>query len=164
LPNTESNSAYQRYCKDRNLKQHPARYPSEIPEYFIRMLTDKDDLVIDPFAGSCVTGEICERLDRKWICVDLVKEYLDGALGRFNMSDQERKVVMRNATKYYQVPRPGILWNGENGVNLRQDGGVNRDEAKKTVSSQADTYITKEVEIDNYSGEQLPLSKNLKPK
>lgn len=63
LPNTESNGEYQKYCKEHGLKQHPARYPSELPEFFIRMLTDKNDLVLDPFAGSCVTGEVCERLE-----------------------------------------------------------------------------------------------------
>jgi len=39
--------------------------------------------MIDPFAGSCVTGEVCERLGRKWVWIDLVEEYLKGALGRF---------------------------------------------------------------------------------
>src|SRR5207245_4369574 len=36
IPNTESNSAYLRYCSERNLKMHPARYPALLPEYFIR--------------------------------------------------------------------------------------------------------------------------------
>ncbi|MDI7268101.1 MAG: site-specific DNA-methyltransferase [Myxococcota bacterium] len=83
IANTESNSAYLRYCKAKGIKSHPARYPAEIPEFFIRMLTDPGDAVVDPFAGSCVTGEVCERLGRKWVCVDTVDEYLRGALGRF---------------------------------------------------------------------------------
>jgi len=29
------------------------------------MRTDPGDLVVDPFAGSCVTGEVCERLERR---------------------------------------------------------------------------------------------------
>ena len=62
LPNTESNGAYQRYCEEHGFDPHPARYPADLPEYFIRMLTDPGDLVIDPFAGSCVTGEVAERL------------------------------------------------------------------------------------------------------
>ena len=57
VPNTESNSFYLRYCERNGLKPHPARYPAELPEYFIRMLTEPGDLVVDPFAGSCVTGE-----------------------------------------------------------------------------------------------------------
>src|SRR6266700_5625995 len=83
IPNTESNSAYLRYCSERNLKMHPARYPVLLPEYFIRMLTDPGDLVIDPFAGSCVTGEVAERLNRRWICAELSEDYVESARGRF---------------------------------------------------------------------------------
>jgi len=80
VANTESNSYYLRYCKEHNLEPNPARFPREIPEYFIRMLTDTGDLVLDPFAGSCVTGEVSERLKRKWLCVEIVEEYLKGAI------------------------------------------------------------------------------------
>ena len=31
---------------------HPARYPAELPEHFIRMLTDSGDLVVDPHDGQ----------------------------------------------------------------------------------------------------------------
>jgi site-specific DNA-methyltransferase (cytosine-N4-specific) len=56
LANTESNSAYLRHCKEHGIAPHPARFPAGIPEYFVRMLTDPGDLVVDPFAGSCVTA------------------------------------------------------------------------------------------------------------
>ena len=52
IPNTESNSYYLRYCRERKIKPHPARFPARLPEYFLRMLTDVDDFVLDPFAGS----------------------------------------------------------------------------------------------------------------
>jgi site-specific DNA-methyltransferase (cytosine-N4-specific) len=83
LANTESNGRYQDYCRERHLPIHPARFPGLIPEYFVRMLTDKNDLVVDPFARSCVTGEVCESLERQWICCELNSEYLEGATVRF---------------------------------------------------------------------------------
>ena len=126
VPNTESNSFYLRYCQEKGLPIHPARYPADLPEYFIRMLSDPGDLVVDPFAGSCVTGEVAERLERRWLCAELIEEYLEGALGRF-----KRKMTVRceadpdDATNYYRVPRPGILWNGAHGAPLPADGGAN---------------------------------------
>jgi len=48
------------------------------------MLTDEGDLVVDPFAGSNVTGEVCERLKRRWIAFGIVEEYLEGSKFRFN--------------------------------------------------------------------------------
>ena len=131
IPNTESNSFYLRYCQERKLVSHPARYPAGLPEYFIRMLTDPGDNVVDPFAGSCVTGEVAERLDRKWCCVELIEDYLKGALGRFerepvaNVKSSEGGNA-EDAGIYYRVPHPGILWNGAHGVPLSADGGAKR--------------------------------------
>lgn len=132
IPNTESNSFYLRYCKEHGLKPNPARYPAELPEFFIRMLTDEGDLVIDPFAGSCVTGEACERLRRRWICVELIEEYLKGALARFQKpSSQKDKQLILERTRvseqnFYRVPRPGILWDILSDLPLPIDGGQNR--------------------------------------
>jgi site-specific DNA-methyltransferase (cytosine-N4-specific) len=88
VANTESNGRYQDYCREKNLPIHPARFPAALPEYFIRMLTDAGDLVVDPFAGSCVTGAVAEALNRKWICCELDEEYLEGAMARFTPRSQ----------------------------------------------------------------------------
>jgi len=125
IPNTESNSYYLRYCKEKGLKPHPARYPAGLPEYFIRMLTDKNDVVVDPFAGSCVTGEVCERLERKWVCIDVSDEYLMGAIGRFN-NNVVGNIREKELATYYKVPHPGILWNGHQDAPLASDGGARR--------------------------------------
>jgi DNA modification methylase len=133
VPNTESNSYYIRYCQERGLPVHPARYPAELPEYFIRMLTDPGDLVVDPFAGSCVTGEVAERLHRRWICIELLEEYLRGAVGRLEretVGDGKAPNKPDAAASYYRVPRPGILWNGTAGEPLPQDGGRSRPKGK----------------------------------
>ncbi len=130
IPNTESNSAYMRYCQEKKIKPHPARFPSDLPEYFIRMLTDPGDFVFDPFAGSCVTGEVSERLGRKWACAELVKDYLQGALGRF----QNILVPMRPSAKdedsFYRISRPGLLWNDSDPAPLAENGGKTRPATK----------------------------------
>jgi len=133
VPNTESNSFYLRYCQEQGLQAHPARYPAELPEYFIRMLTDADDLVVDPFAGSCVTGEVCERLGRRWACVELVEDYLKGAIGRFTRDPVQREQGdPGDDANYYRMPRPGILWNGTDGERLTADGGAKRPASVRT--------------------------------
>lgn len=131
IPNTESNSYYLRYCKEHSLNPHPARYPAALPEFFVRMLTDRDDLVFDPFAGSCVTGEVCERLRRKWVCVETVEEYLKGALGRFErpaLAEQESLFRAGASTEQasYKVFHPAVLWNGSREEPLPEDGGRKR--------------------------------------
>lgn len=83
LANTESNSAYLRRCKEAGLKPHPARFPEGFPRFFINFLTDEDDVVLDPFAGSNTTGYVAEILKRRWIAIELNETYLQGSLYRF---------------------------------------------------------------------------------
>lgn len=125
LANTESNSRYLRYCTEHGIEPHPARYPAELPEFFIRMLSDPGDLVVDPFAGSCVTGEVCEALGRRWVCCDLVEEYLKGAVGRF-MNGPRPATRKTGDDAYYRVARPGLLWNGATDDPLDSEGGRQR--------------------------------------
>lgn len=78
-----ANSAYSLYCKKHKLPRHPAMFPTQIPSFFIRYLTNVNDLVVDPFLGSGVTAYAAEMLQRRWCGTELIKEYLDGACGRF---------------------------------------------------------------------------------
>ncbi|SRR5579871_1338099 len=83
LSSTKSSSNYSKYCKLKQIKPHPARMPEEIPEFFINLLTNKGDLIFDPFAGSNTTGEITEKLSRKWISIEPETDYINGSKGRF---------------------------------------------------------------------------------
>jgi site-specific DNA-methyltransferase (cytosine-N4-specific) len=81
--NTESNSLYLRLCKQLGRRAHPARYPEALPEFFIRFLTEPNDLVVDIFAGSNTTGAVAERLQRRWLAVDCDRDYLMTSALRF---------------------------------------------------------------------------------
>ncbi len=81
--NTAGKGAYFEYCKKNNLSIHPARMPQNIPEFFIRFLTQEGDLVVDPFAGSNMTGAVAERLNRNWIGIEIDSSYAEGSKGRF---------------------------------------------------------------------------------
>nr|VFK22426.1 MAG: site-specific DNA-methyltransferase (cytosine-N4-specific) [Candidatus Kentron sp. LFY] len=121
IANTESNSSYLTKCKESGIKPHPARFPVDLPEYFIRMLSDKGDFVFDPFGGSCVTGEAAEKLKRKWVCVELEQEYLEGGKLRFPVKTLDKK------TPTYSLSHPGALWNGvDDEEPLSVDGGRKR--------------------------------------
>jgi hypothetical protein len=59
------------------------RQPAGIPRFFIDLLTAEDELVVDPFAGSCTTGMVAERSGRRWICIEISPESLRTARLRF---------------------------------------------------------------------------------
>ena len=82
--NNSSNDPYTKQCKAAGLKLHPARFPAALPEFFVKLLTDEDDLVVDPFAGSNTTGSVAERLHRKWIAMERDATYLSASQFRFS--------------------------------------------------------------------------------
>jgi DNA modification methylase len=83
MSNTVSTDPYRAYCKEHGLKVHPARMAPDLADFFIRFLTDPDDLVLDPFGGSNTTGAAAEDLGRRWLTVEPQAEYIDGSRGRF---------------------------------------------------------------------------------
>jgi site-specific DNA-methyltransferase (cytosine-N4-specific) len=93
IANTESNSYYLRRCKELGIKPHPARYPEALIKFFVDLLTDENDLVVDPFGGSNVTGAVCQQTGRRWISSELRADYLDGSVARF----EEGSLIERNA-------------------------------------------------------------------
>lgn len=83
LGNNSANDAYTIRCKEAGIKIHPARFPAALPEFFVKLLTDEGDLVVDPFAGSNTAGAVSERWGRKWIAMELLEEYLEASKFRF---------------------------------------------------------------------------------
>lgn len=81
--NTSVSKQYREWCRDRGLKLHPARMPEDLVDFFVRFLTDKGDLVLDPFGGSQTTGAVAEALKRRWIGIEPDVAYLEGSMGRF---------------------------------------------------------------------------------
>ena len=83
LGNNAANDIYTKRCKEAGIKIHPARFPAALPEFFIKLLTDEGDLVVDPFAGSNTAGAVAEQFGRRWIGMELLDEYLEASKFRF---------------------------------------------------------------------------------
>lgn len=83
--NNSANDPYTMRCKKAGIPIHPARFPAALPEFFIKLLTDEGDLVVDPFAGSNTAGAVAERLGRRWVGMELLEEYLEASKFRFGV-------------------------------------------------------------------------------
>lgn len=83
ISNTEATSSYLRRCKSLGRQAHPARFPAALPEFFVKYLTERDDLVVDIFGGSNTTGRVCENLGRRWIAMEERRDYASLSLVRF---------------------------------------------------------------------------------
>jgi site-specific DNA-methyltransferase (cytosine-N4-specific) len=82
--NTNSNDYFLTKCREKKILPHPARMSSGLLNFFIEFLTDKNDLVLDPFSGSNTTGYCAELLNRKWISLEIKDDYADQAVVRFS--------------------------------------------------------------------------------
>jgi DNA modification methylase len=71
IPNTGSNSHYLRACRLLGQEGHPARFPAELPRFFLKFLTEPGDVVVDIFSGSNTTGEVAEELGRTFLSIEL---------------------------------------------------------------------------------------------
>jgi site-specific DNA-methyltransferase (cytosine-N4-specific) len=83
MGNNAANDLYTKRCKEEGIKIHPARFPALLPKFFIKLLTDPNDLVLDPFAGSLTAGAVAEQLDRRWVAGEAIEEYLRAGTFRF---------------------------------------------------------------------------------
>ena len=64
--------------------RHEAEFPEILAERVIRILTDPDDLVLDPFCGSGTTCVVAKRLQRRWCGIEISENYCELARRRLN--------------------------------------------------------------------------------
>lgn len=58
-----------------NNKNHSAAFPESLPEWFIKLFTKPNDVVLDPFMGSGTTNVVANRMHRNSIGIDILPEY-----------------------------------------------------------------------------------------
>ena len=74
-----------------NTIRHPAPYHKDLPTYFINLLTDEGDTVLDVFSGIGTTGLGCN--DRNYIGIELNEKYAEFSKKRLNGEELEQQVI-----------------------------------------------------------------------
>ncbi len=69
---------------EKQFGKHPTQKPFQLLERIILSSTNENDLILDPFTGSSTTGVISKKYNRKFIGIDISKEYLKLSLERLN--------------------------------------------------------------------------------
>lgn len=75
--------------KDPLKRQHPAVFPDKIPYDFIQCFCPPDGVVLDPFGGCGSTAVTAKQLRRKYIAIDIAKEYC-------NLAEKRLKTVQES--------------------------------------------------------------------
>ncbi|MCE0483669.1 MAG: site-specific DNA-methyltransferase [Methylacidiphilales bacterium] len=78
-------------------KKHSASFPRALPEWFIKLFTQKGDRVLDPFVGSGTTCQVAQELRRHSVGIDILPEYVK--LSRSNVK-QGDLILLEERGKY----------------------------------------------------------------
>lgn len=71
--------------------KHPAPFHPDLPEWFIRWLTDEGDIVLDPFMGGGTVAEVAKKLKRNYVGFEINPLYIKMTEERLNKSDPHQK-------------------------------------------------------------------------
>ena len=78
--------------KDKCLYDHPTIKPIELVKRLVRNHSKENDIVLDCFLGSGTTAVACKELNRKYIGIEIDKEYYDIAVNRLNGIDARGQI------------------------------------------------------------------------
>lgn len=98
--------------------QHPAPFPSELPERVIRLYTYEDDLVLDPFMGSGSTLVAAARTGRRYVGYDLDAEYV--AIARSRVSEVAEAIARHEPPADVEEIQRRATLQGKTAVDLAE--------------------------------------------
>jgi DNA modification methylase len=75
-------------CKNNGITKHPTEKNIDVIKRLVKILSNKDDLVLDPFLGSGTTAVACKSLGRRYIGIEISPEYCDIAHKRVNATPE----------------------------------------------------------------------------
>jgi DNA modification methylase len=81
---------------ERNMKEyeHPAMFPEELVERVLKLFSYQNDIILDPFNGVGTTPAVAKRLQRRYIGIDISKEYCDKAEKRLKTINIQKKLEL----------------------------------------------------------------------
>lgn len=74
-------------------KGHSAAFPRELPSWFIKLFTQKGDVVLDPFLGSGTACVVAKELDRSYLGIEIKPEYYQIALDNLKSSSIKQESI-----------------------------------------------------------------------
>ncbi|OEE37323.1 hypothetical protein A1QO_04245 [Vibrio genomosp. F10 str. ZF-129] len=88
IPNKcKDNEMVNAYADALGIVRHGAKFPTNLARFFIKLLSREGDFVVDPMAGTLNVGHAAEELNRKWVNIDMVWDYVRQGFIRFEKYD-----------------------------------------------------------------------------
>jgi len=79
-------------CGGKERTSHPTQKPLKLFMHLLEIHSNKNDLILDPFLGSGTTAVACEKLNRRWIGIEMNPEYIEIAKKRIEEETKQGKL------------------------------------------------------------------------
>jgi len=86
------NGMLQQNMKNKEIRIHPTQKPADLLAMIIRDYSKENELILDCFSGSCSTAIACNRMGRRFICIEIDEEYCE--LAQKRLDEQQRQGVL----------------------------------------------------------------------
>lgn len=73
---------------------HPTVKPIALMEYLVKLVSREGQVVLDPFMGSGTTGMACKELNRDFIGIEMMEEYMEIAKCRIEATKKDEQLNM----------------------------------------------------------------------
>ncbi len=105
---------------------YPTQKPIILLEQIIKLVTDEDDIVMDPFAGSGTTLVAAKLLNRRYIGIDISKEAVDLAKERLEALVRTESILLKKGKKAYQnlTEKQMAILKSINAIPVQRNSGI----------------------------------------
>jgi len=88
---------------------HPTQKPLNLMERIVRISTNERDIILDPFCGSSSTGVAANKFNRKYIGIDLSKEFLELSKNRLKSTNEQQLELRLSYKENIKTKEEGLV-------------------------------------------------------
>lgn len=116
----ECHAGYRKTAPDKLVHEHPAAFPLRLAVDHVRTWSHPDETVLDCFGGSGQTAIAAEMQGRRWIHIDVTREYVELAQRRLDHFRQRTQEYLDFCQIAGQPERAGNLPNANGSLQGTQ--------------------------------------------
>jgi DNA modification methylase len=93
------NGGYEAAPSKPQSNSHPTVKPIALMEYLVKLVSREGQVILDPFMGSGTTGMACKKLNREFVGIEMMPDYMEIAKARIDGVKESKQLEQLNLLK-----------------------------------------------------------------